>query len=53
MLGYVTQETMFGGGDGLKIWRVAENILNEQSQTADRGWSFGLALGLGANNPAP
>jgi hypothetical protein len=27
------------GGDGLQIWRVAANILNKQSRTADRGWS--------------
>jgi hypothetical protein len=25
------------GGDGLKIWRVAVNILSKQSQTADKG----------------
>jgi hypothetical protein len=25
------------GGDGLQIWRVAANILNKQSQTADKG----------------
>jgi hypothetical protein len=34
-------------GDGLQIWRVAANILNKQSWTADRGWpsSFGFARG--------
>jgi hypothetical protein len=26
------------GGDGLQIWRVAINISNKQSRTADRGW---------------
>jgi hypothetical protein len=25
------------GGEGLQIWRAAENILNKQSQTADKG----------------
>jgi hypothetical protein len=25
------------GGDGPQIWRVAANILNKQSQTADSG----------------
>jgi hypothetical protein len=25
------------GGDGLQIWRVAVNILNKQSRTADKG----------------
>jgi hypothetical protein len=33
-------------GDGLQMWRVAANILNQQSQIADRGWSSSL----GANN---
>jgi hypothetical protein len=32
------------------IWRVAANILNKQSQTADRGWSSSLEFGRGANN---
>jgi hypothetical protein len=30
------------GGDGLQIWRVAANVLNKQSRTADRGWSSSL-----------
>jgi hypothetical protein len=25
------------GRDGLQIWRIAANILNKQSQTADKG----------------
>jgi hypothetical protein len=29
-------------GDGLQIWRVAANILNKQSRTADSGWSSSL-----------
>jgi hypothetical protein len=33
-------------GDGLQIWRVAANILNKQSRTADSGWSSSL-VGLG------
>jgi hypothetical protein len=37
------------GGTGLQIWRVAANILNKQSRTADKGWS-GLGVGRGANN---
>jgi hypothetical protein len=24
-------------GDGLQVWRVAANVLNKQSRTADRG----------------
>jgi hypothetical protein len=37
------------GGDGLQMWRVAANILNKQSLTADQEWSSslgGLAVGL-------
>jgi hypothetical protein len=33
------------GGDGLRIWRVALNIPNKQSQTADKGWSSMLGVG--------
>ena len=32
------------------IWRVAANILNNQSRTTDKGWSSSLGVGLGANN---
>jgi hypothetical protein len=41
------------GRDGVQIWRVAANILNKQSRTADRGWSSSLGVGRGANNPPP
>jgi len=30
---------------GPPIWRVAVNILNKQSQTADKGWPSSLGLG--------
>jgi hypothetical protein len=40
-------------GDGLQIWRVAANILNKQSRTADSGWSSSLGVGRWANNPSP
>jgi hypothetical protein len=30
------------GGDDLQIWRVAVNMLNKQSQTANKGWSSSL-----------
>jgi hypothetical protein len=40
-----------GRGDGLQIWKVAVNILNKQSRTADRGWPSSLGIGRGANNP--
>jgi hypothetical protein len=34
-------------GYGLEIWRVAANILNKQSRTADSGWSSSLGVGRG------
>jgi hypothetical protein len=37
-------------GDGLQIWKVAANMLNKQSRTADSGWSS-VGVGWGANNP--
>jgi hypothetical protein len=39
----------FADGDGLQIWRVAANILNKQSRTADKEWSSSLGVGRGAN----
>jgi hypothetical protein len=38
-------------GDGLQIWRVAANILNKQSRTADSGWSSRLGVGQGPTIP--
>jgi len=38
-------------GDALQIWRVAANVLNKQSWTAENGWSLSLGTGWGANNP--
>jgi hypothetical protein len=35
------------------IWRVVVNILNKQSQTADKGLSSSLGGGQGANNSSP
>ena len=32
------------------IWRIAANILNKQSRTADKEWSSSLGVGQGANN---
>ena len=32
------------------IWRVAANILNKQSLTADKGLSSSLGVGRGGNN---
>jgi hypothetical protein len=33
------------GGYGLQIWRIAVNILNKQSWTAERGWPSSLGVG--------
>jgi hypothetical protein len=35
------------------ILRVALNILNTQSRTAEKGWSSSLWVGRGANNSSP
>ena len=35
------------------VWRVAANILNKQSQTADKGWSCSLGFWQGANSSSP
>jgi hypothetical protein len=35
------------GGDDLQIWRLAANILNNQSRPADKGWSSSLKVGVG------
>jgi len=35
------------------IWRVAANILNKQSRTADKGWSASLGVARGATNSSP
>jgi hypothetical protein len=40
-------------GDALQVWRVAANILNKQSRTAEKWWSFNLGVGRGANNSSP
>jgi len=32
------------------IWRVALNVLNKQSWSADKGWSSSLGVGRGADN---
>jgi hypothetical protein len=38
------------GGDGLQVWRVAANILNKQSLTAEKAWSSSMGVGREANN---
>jgi len=41
------------GGDGLQMWRVAVNMLNKQSQTADKRRLSGLGIWWGSNSPSP
>jgi hypothetical protein len=41
------------GEDGLQIWRVVANILNEQSRTADKGWLSSLGAARGTNDSSP
>jgi hypothetical protein len=49
----VARPQVAGGGDALQFWRVAANILNKQSRTADKGWFSSLGVGRGANNSSP
>jgi hypothetical protein len=42
-----------GWREVLRVRRVAANILNKQSRTADNGWSSSLGVGRGADNPSP
>ena len=39
-----------GWGVGLQIWRLAVNILNKHSWTADQEWSSNLGVWREANN---
>jgi len=41
------------GFEDLQIWRMAANILDTQSRTADKGWYSSLGDGRGANNSSP
>jgi len=38
------------GGNSLQVWRTTANILNKQSQTANKGCSSSLDVGRGANS---
>jgi hypothetical protein len=41
------------GGDALQVWRVATNMLNKQSLTAEKGWFSSFRVGRGANSSSP
>jgi hypothetical protein len=47
----MTRPQVADGGEGLQIWRVAANILNKQSRTADKGWPSSLGVGRGLTTP--
>jgi hypothetical protein len=47
----VARPQVADGGDGLQTWRVAANILNKQSRTADRGGPPACGLGEGLKSP--
>jgi hypothetical protein len=36
------------GGDAFRVWRLAANILKEQSRTADQWWLWSFGVGRGA-----
>jgi hypothetical protein len=42
--------SVYGYRNGPQIWRVTGNILNTQSWTADKGWSYSLGTGRGATD---
>jgi hypothetical protein len=42
----MTRPQVADGGDGLQVWRVAVNILNNQWRRADEGRSSSLRVGL-------
>jgi len=39
------------GGNSFHMWRVAANISNKQSRTADKEWSCSLEFRRGAATP--
>jgi hypothetical protein len=39
-----------GGGDGLRLWSVAANILNKIARKAEKEWSSSLEVGRGDNS---
>jgi hypothetical protein len=41
------------GADGLRIRRVAANVLSKESRTAEKGWSSNFGFGRRDNNFSP
>ena len=46
----ISGSSVCGWINGAQMWRVAVNILNKQSRTADKWWFLSLWNGRGANN---
>jgi hypothetical protein len=46
----MTHPQVMDRGDGMKMRRIAVNILNKQWRTASRGWSSTFGVGQGTNN---
>jgi hypothetical protein len=46
---HLARPEVAGGGTASR-WRIAANILNMPSLTADKGWWFKLGVGQGADN---
>jgi hypothetical protein len=44
---------VMAGGDGFQLWKEAVNLLNKQSWTADKEYSFSSGVGCEAKNPTP
>jgi hypothetical protein len=53
LIGLIKKPRDAYGGNGFQILRVAANILNNQSRTADKEWSPRLEIGRGANSSSP
>jgi hypothetical protein len=39
--------------EGIHIWKVTDNVLNNQSQTANKGWSSSFRVEPGVYNSPP
>jgi len=46
---YAMVHPQVADGECPLIWRVAANMLNKKSRTADKGWSYRLEFGRCAN----
>jgi len=49
--GIMTRAQVADGEEGLRIWRLAADVFNKQSRTADKWWSSSLVVGCGLTTP--